>query len=145
MNSIQVPTIQEIEQAKKSSHVLANYVSSGYSLRVSDTENDSVVLPNFALELLLNILTEMAQGNTVTLTPIHAELSLSEAANLLDVSREHLMSLVEKGEIPAKKMGSHLRILAKDIIDYHKKLTANRQQTLDELTAFSQELGMGYD
>jgi excisionase family DNA binding protein len=147
MNPIQLPTTQEIEQAKKSSRILADYVSAGHSLSVlnGDAENDNGVLPNSALALLLNILTEMAQGHAVTLTPIHAELSLQEAADLLSVSREHLMNLVEKGEIPAKVMGLQSRILARDIIDYNRKLETARLQVLDELTAFSQEIGMGYD
>ncbi|ALG66736.2 helix-turn-helix domain-containing protein [Beggiatoa leptomitoformis] len=147
INLVKLPTYQESEQAKSSSRVLAKYIANGrlqLSIKADDSQEE-LILPNYAIDLLLNVLTEMAKGNAITLMPIHAELTTQEAAELLNVSRPHLVSLLEKGEIPFHKIGSHRRVLAKDIIEYKKNLRTNRLQALNELTTLSQTLGMGYE
>jgi excisionase family DNA binding protein len=65
-------------------------------------------------------------------------------ANLLNISRLHLVSLLEKGELLFRKVGAHRRVLAKDVLEYKTKVSGLRQAALDELTALSQEHGMGY-
>ena len=148
-NVINLPTSQEVEQAKSSSRTLAKYLSCGrIHLKVmseGEGEGDDLILPSYAIELMQSVLTEMAKGNAITVMPIHAELSTQEAANLLNVSRPHVVNLLEKGEIPFRKVGSHRRILAKEVIAYKEKVENDRLQALDELTELSQALGMGYE
>jgi excisionase family DNA binding protein len=102
-------------------------------------------LPGHALNLLLEILTEMSKGNAITVMPIHAELSTQETAELLNVSRPYLVELLEQGKIPFRKVGTHRRVLAKDVFIYKQRIDAERLQALEELTAQAQELGMGYE
>jgi len=86
-------------------------------VRVSLDGND-LILPRQALALLRDILIEMAQGNEVTIVPTHAELTTQEAANLLNVSRPHLVKLLEFGEISFTKAGTHRRIRYQDLMSY---------------------------
>lgn len=148
-NVIHLPSSQEVEQARDSSRTLAKYLPNGrIRLKVMSEdkgEGDDLILPSYAMELIQNVLTEMAKGNAITVLPIHAELSTQEVANLLNVSRPYVVSLLEKGEIPFHKVGSHRRVLAKDVIAYKEKTETERLQALDELTELSQELGMGYE
>jgi excisionase family DNA binding protein len=87
----------------------------------------------------------MSKGNATTIMAVQAELSTQEAADLLNVSRPYVLELLENGEIPYRKVGTHRRIAASQLLDYKKKVDVQRLAALDELTAQAQELGMGYE
>ena len=107
-------------------------------------DGTDLVLPRQALALLRDLLAEMAQGNAVTIVPTHAELTTQEAANILNVSRPHLVKLLEQGEIAYTKVGTHRRIRYQDLLAYKAGRDQNSQEALDALTEQAQELGMGY-
>jgi excisionase family DNA binding protein len=148
-NKPPLPNDTEIELSLHSSRILASLINSHNAtqkIKVSSEsgEEKSLLIPTIAYELLIDILSQMSQGNAVTLVPVHAELSTQQAANLLNVSRPYLIKLLDSGEIPHHKVGKHRRILAKDLYSYKADLDAKRSSSLDELTALSEELGL-YD
>jgi excisionase family DNA binding protein len=63
---------------------------------------------------------------------------------MLNVSRPHLIKLLEEGQIPYKKVGSHRRIELKDILEYEDRQKKNRKTQLDFLAQQAQELNLGY-
>ncbi len=147
-NIVHLPTQPEMEEAKISSRMLSKYADADrvqMTLKASNGQAEDLVLPGPVLQMLLDILSEMARGNAISLMPIHHELSTQEAANLLNVSRPHLVTLLEKGSLPFRKVGSHRRVQAKDVLEYKANIDQLRLATLNELTAFSQEQGMGYE
>lgn len=144
------PSPADTKLAQESSRKLAKLLGAKKKelhLRIqSDNEpEETVAVPLSAFRLLTDILTEMARGNAVTLIPVHAELTTQQAADLLNVSRPYLIDLIEKGQIPHRKVGTHRRILFQDLMAYKQKTDAARLKTLEELSALDQELGgMGY-
>jgi excisionase family DNA binding protein len=147
-NVVHLPTPQEAEEAKIISRALSKYATNErLHIKIAGNNNDSddLILPGYAINLLLDILTEMSKGNAITVMPIHAELSTQETAEFLNVSRPHLVDMLEQGKIPFRKVGAHRRVMAKDVIDYKQRLDADRLKALDELAAQAQELDMGYE
>ena len=147
-NIAHLPTPQEAEEAKITSRALSKYAhNERLHLKIAsdNNESDDLIVPGYAINLLLDILTEMSKGNAITVMPIHAELSTQETAELLNVSRPHLVDLLEQGKIPFRKVGTHRRVLAKDVFDYKQRIDSDRFKALDELAAQAQELGMGYE
>jgi excisionase family DNA binding protein len=102
-------------------------------------------VPASALRILFAALSEMACGNGVSLLPLNAELTTQEAANLLNVSRPYLVGLLEKGEMPFRKVGNQRRVRLQDVIEYKGRSDIDRRTALDELAKLGQEIGVGYE
>ena len=147
-NDTFLPTEKETRLAEQSSRVLASYIQSTSAPAIQLVKKgkglEQVLLPLSALRLLVDILSEMAKGNAVTLIPIHAELTTQEAADLLNVSRPYLVDLLETNKIPYRKVGSRRRVLAKDILSYKANIDKARLDVLQELSEQAQKLDMGY-
>ena len=141
------PTEADAALAKESSQRLAAHLDHAAEVRLelkTGTTSEELVLPPSALRLLVRVLTELGQGNAVTLTPIRAELTTQQAADLLNVSRPHLVKLLDEGAIPSRKVGTHRRVQLEDLLAYKRDFLARRHAALDELAALSQDLDMGY-
>jgi excisionase family DNA binding protein len=80
----------------------------------------------------------------MTLVPHGKELTTREAADLLHVSRPHLVKLLQDGTIPYYNVGTHRRVRIEDALDYRAQRAVTRRQKLDELTELSEELEGGY-
>jgi excisionase family DNA binding protein len=144
-----ITTDRDAAVAKIASQILASYLQKNsadatFRLISSGTEGEIVTIPIAVLSLLVEILIQMADGNTVSIIPLKKELTTQEAADILQVSRPYLVQLLESGEIPYRKVGTRRRILNQDVINYKNRIDTARMQTLAELSAQAQELNMGY-
>jgi len=144
------PTAADAQLALESSRRLTKFLAAKPKklLRVRiEPENEpeeSISIPVTAFRLLNSILTEMAKGNAVTLIRVHAELTTQQAAQTLNVSRPFLIEQLEKGVIPYRKVGTHRRVMFKDLMEYKQTMDHNRLNALEELSAIDQELELGY-
>lgn len=141
-----IPNHEESELARESAEALGKLLQrlpASQRARVS-LDGDELILPRQALALLRELLIEMARGNAVTIVPMHAELTTQEAANFLNVSRPYLVRLLEQGEIPFTKTGTHRRIRYPDLLRHREEQLAKSRATLDKLAADAQELDLGY-
>jgi excisionase family DNA binding protein len=143
------PSAADTRLAEESSHRLIQLLGKrrrklSISIQADDEIDETVAIPASAMRLLADILAEMAQGNAVTLMPVHAELTTQQAAELLNVSRPFLIRLIEEGKIPFRKVGTHRRIRFDDLMGYKRNIDQNRLKALEELAAEAQKHGMGY-
>ena len=115
--------------------------SGGAVLRVRDRE---VALPPPIAEALVGVLTDIAEGRAVSVASSGEELTTSEAADLLNVSRPHLVKLLEEGEIPFHKVGTHRRVHREDVLEYKARRREEAEEAMQNLTDQAQELGLGY-
>jgi excisionase family DNA binding protein len=132
-----------ISQLNKTSQKLARNHSNSVKIKIDDTKG-YLNIPQKALSLLFEILSNMAEGKSITLIPSDTEVSTQQAADMMNVSRPHLVKLLEQGDIPFKKVGTHRRIVLKNLIDYESNLKKNRKEKLNFLAKQAQELNLGY-
>lgn len=135
------PTENEVQAAGEAARLLAKAMTpNGLPISVEqDGDEVQVNLPAPLGQLILDILTHVGRGEMITLVAYGAELTTSEAAALLNVSRPFLVGLLDKGLIDHHRVGSHRRIRAKDLLAYKAIRGEERSTAMTELQRLSQE------
>lgn len=109
---------------------------------VVEDDQEELLLPRSAVELLAGVLAHMAAGRGVSIVPDHAELTTQQAADMLNVSRPHLIGLLQADEIAYRKVGTHRRVRADSLLEYMRRDDQRRREAADELSAMTRELGL---
>lgn len=141
------PDPHEKEAALAASRALAHFSGHGCVRVEAETDNaprQTFVLPATAVRLLTDVLVHLSEGRTVLVMPADAELTTQQAADMLNVSRPHLVKLLADGVLPFHMAGSHRRVTLRDLLAYKTKRAEAAASALDELTDEAQTLGFGY-
>jgi len=112
--------------------------------RLLGPDGEMIGIPGSAFEALRLVVDAMSKGQTIILAPQGEELTSQQAADLLRVSRPHLIKLLDEGEIAFHRVGTHRRIRLEDVITYKRKRSQDRRERLDELTRLSEDFEGGY-
>ncbi len=113
---------------------------SPYRLAVVGPDGSHVPIPLAVCELLHEIVHHMARGDSVTLVPRHKELTTQQAAEVLNISRPFLIKLLDRGEMPYRREGTHRRIALEDVLVYRDRRSAKRRRGIEHLAQKSQDL-----
>ena len=105
---------------------------------------ERVELPEAVFRLLKDIVRNMQLGRAVILIPENQQMTTQRASVLLGVSRPHLIKLLEAGELPYHKAGSHRRVYLRDLLAYQKRRDAERKEALNRIAKEAYESGL-YD
>lgn len=142
------PSPAEQAAAQTASRMLARFAGhERMRVEVRDDEHEEVealILPATAVRLLTDVLGYLAEGRAVAVMPEDAQLTTQQAASMLNVSRPYLVKLLESGQIPYEKVGTHRRILLRDFVAYRQKQSDASAVALDALVAEAEELRLGY-
>jgi excisionase family DNA binding protein len=112
--------------------------------RLVAPDGSEVEIPASAFAALRAVVRDMAQGLTITLIPHDKELTTKEAADILNMSRPFLVRLLDRGEIPYHRVGTHRRLKVEDVLAYRELRAARRREQLRTLTELSEQVEGGY-
>ena len=137
-----LPSALERAAANQLRRILASHVSSDSTLRIIDDETkkpSEITLTPGLSKLLTELLRHIGSGDAVTLVPVSQMLSTQQAADILNVSRPFLISLLDRGEIDHELVGRHRRVKAETLFAYKRTRNEKRGKALDALAALDGE------
>lgn len=137
-----LPSASEKVAANQLRQIIAPHADGGATMRVQDDDRQpiEVPLPPALTHLLLDLLGHIGRGDAVRLLPVHQMLSTQQAADILNVSRPHLISLLDRVAIPHVLVGRHRRIRSQDLFAYKQARDARRGAALANLAESDSEL-----
>ena len=107
-------------------------------------KGENIPLPESVFYVLERVVEVMARGDSITVVPVGREVTTQQAANLLNVSRQYLVRLLNEGRIPFRNTGKHRRLLVTDVLAFKEKRDKDRRAGLRELSQLTEDFG-GYD
>lgn len=107
-------------------------------------KGETIALPESVFYVLERVAEVLARGDSVTVVPVGREVTTQQAADLLNVSRQYLVRLLDEGRIAFRKTGKHRRLRIEDVLAFKHSRDKDRRAGLRELSQMTQELG-GYD
>ncbi len=109
-----------------------------------DSTGNRIELPEAVFQHFARIVRLMAERKAVVLIPEEETFTTQAAANYLGVSRQHLVGLLDRGEIPHHKVGTHRRVTFKDLLEFERTRDRARREALDRLAGEVDKAGL-YD
>jgi excisionase family DNA binding protein len=105
-------------------------------------ENQEFVLPSGIRAMFREILINVANGQSTTIIPHHAELTSQQAAEFLRVSRQFLVQEADAGRIQCHKVGTHRRFAFTEVLKYQQQMHQRSLEARQALADQAQELGL---
>lgn len=138
-----LPSAGEKDAANQLRKIIAAHAAGDAKLRLleeGDKTPTEITLTPAMSQLLMELLRHIGKGDAVTLVPISQMLTTQQAADVLNVSRPYLISLLDKKEIAHTLVGRHRRVRAEDLFAYKRERDGLRSKALDDLAATDAEL-----
>jgi excisionase family DNA binding protein len=116
----------------------------GPKCKLVGPNGETIVLPEAVFYALERVAEVLAHGDSITIVPVGKLVTTQRAADLLNVSRQYLVRLLDEKRIPFTKTGKHRRLRIEDVLAFKATRDGNRRAGLRELSQATQEFG-GYD
>lgn len=115
---------------------------SGQTPQLVGPNGASVELPASIHKLLESVVDMLKRGDRVSIVPLHAELTTVQAAEVLNVSRPHLIKQVKTGALPYHMVGTHRRLRLLDVLAYRDHLDNQASDALSATADEAEDLGL---
>ncbi len=135
---------RRLEALSRQLEISAPAMARESSYRLVTRQGEELELPEQVFSLLERIIEVLASGDAITLVPVGKALTTQQAANILNVSRQYLVRLLDEGRIPHTRTGTHRRVRMDDVMAFKRQRDRDRMASLDDLSALTQDFG-GYD
>lgn len=126
------PSTEHRELAKAALKFLKPLIPTAKPWELNACDDDEnplfIAIPPVVSRILLDALAKTAAGQDIVLTQTGDEVTTQEAARILKVSRPLVVSLIKRGELPARNVGNRLRLPLKDVLEY-KAANAPKRRT----------------
>ena len=94
-------------------------------------KGEPVEVPESVVRVLAEVLDHARRGETVRVIADDEEITTQQAADLLNVSRPYLVGIVDRGEIPSRKVGTRRRLKLADVLLYREIEQARRLDAVE--------------
>ena len=109
---------------------------------LTDSEGNQSEIPEVLFQHFARIVRLMSEKKAIVMLPEDEAFTTQAAANYLGMSRQFFVGLLEKGEIPFHRVGTHRRVTFKDLLEYEKKRDRARREALDRLSDEAAKAGL---
>lgn len=92
---------------------------------------DRVELPVEVYKVVYQVVEAMRAGLAVTVAPQTQKLTTQQAADLLGISRPTLIKMLNANRIPYDRIGSHRRILLRDVLAFRNQRREEQYAALE--------------
>jgi excisionase family DNA binding protein len=99
-------------------------------------------IPPALYKHLLRVVQMMKEGRAIIMIPEDEAFTTQAAANFLGMSRQSFVNLIESNKIPFFTVGSHRRVLYKDLIAFRERRDGERRKGLDKLAKEVADAGL---
>ncbi len=130
-----LPTPDEVSSAADAMTAVENARAQDRTLKIGD-----VKVSAHLVDLISDLFSIVARGETATLVPLSRKLTTQEAANLLNVSRPYLIKLIEQRVLGHEMVGTHRRLALADVLAYKSARSERRHAALKEMQDIAEDL-----
>lgn len=135
-------TLMVSEPAQEQAEVLVDRAAgsklSGFYIVIDGNE---VPLGDSLSQLVAHVIEGAANRGSITVRTMPEEVSTTVAAHELGISRPTLMKMVRSGEIPSHNVGSHTRLLYKDVLEADQRISQQKADAFSRLLNIEDSLG----
>ena len=124
-------TAQQAEQQQV--RELYRLLLRGNTISLVDEHRISCEVPAKICDLFRSVLAGMQEGRGVVVVPVGEELTTKQAADLLGVSRQYLVRLLENEKLPFHRAGTHRRIYLTDLLAFRERRDGERRKAIERI------------
>jgi len=116
----------------------------GAQAKLVGVDGQEIPIPESVYQILHQAVHALALGKVISVVIQDRELTTQKAADILKVSRPYLIKLLDQGEIPCIRVGTHRRVRFDDLMKYKEERDTKRREGIKQFTQFLEAEGF-YD